>query len=83
MLFFEIIFYYLGNSKNMVNGYSIFSFMSIIHQIMLIDYQVRRTFNYGLFSPSNTTLNIGLSIFLVIVLGMNYEGRLLGQYFQF
>jgi hypothetical protein len=25
----------------MVNGYPIFSFMSIIHQIMLIDYQVK------------------------------------------
>lgn len=73
----------LGIPKIWLMVIPIFSFMSIIHQIILIDYQVKEEpFNYGLFSLSNTTLNIGLSLFLVIVLGMNYEGRLLGQYFS-
>jgi O-antigen/teichoic acid export membrane protein len=55
----------------------------VINQILLIDYQVKEEpFNFGVFSISNTALNIGLSLFLVIVLGMNYQGRLLGQYFS-
>lgn len=71
----------LGVPKIWLMTIPVFSFMSIIHQIILIDYQVKEEpFNYGLFSLSNSTLNIGLSLFLVIALGMNYQGRLLGQY---
>lgn len=71
----------LGVSKLWIITIPFFSFVSVINQVILIDYQVREeSLKYGIFSISNSTLNIVLSLFLVIVLQMNYQGRLIGQY---
>lgn len=59
----------------------LFAFFSMVSTTLLIDYQVKQeVLKYGFFSFANSTVNIGLSLFLVISLGLNYQGRLIGQY---
>jgi O-antigen/teichoic acid export membrane protein len=61
----------------------IFSFLSFISQCLLVDYQIKQEpVKYGVFSICSSVLNIALSIFLVAVVGMDYQGRLIGQYFS-
>jgi O-antigen/teichoic acid export membrane protein len=61
----------------------VFSFFSVISSTLLIDYQIKQeAFKYGIFSLSGSVINMSLSLVLVIILDMNYQGRLIGQYFS-
>lgn len=59
----------------------VFAFLSMLSSTLLIDYQVKQeAFKYGFFSLTNSVVNMGISLFLVITIGLSYQGRLLGQY---
>ncbi len=59
----------------------VFSLMSIVTSTLLIDYQIKQEpYKYGIFSLSSSSINMVLSISFVILFGMNYEGKLIGQY---
>lgn len=71
----------LGVPKVWLLVIPVFTLMSIITSTLLIDYQIKQEpFKYGLFSLSSSSVNMVLSISFVILLGMNYEGKLIGQY---
>ena len=83
ILFGQYFSVLLGVPQIWLSLIPIFSFMSVIIMTMLIDYQVKKeSIKYGVFSISNSVLNTVLSLLLVIGLGMNYQGRLIGQYFS-
>jgi O-antigen/teichoic acid export membrane protein len=61
----------------------VFALLSMLNSTLLIDYQIKQeAFHYGIFSLSNSAFNLLLSVALVILFGMNFEGRLIGQYFS-
>lgn len=71
----------LGVPKLWLLVIPVFSLMSIITSTLLIDYQIKQEpLKYGILSLSSSSVNIVLSISFVILLGMNYEGKLIGQY---
>lgn len=56
------------------------SFFQFFVSIRLVIWVVTGSaINYGAFQISQTTLNAGLSLFLVVYFGLMWEGRLLGQ----
>lgn len=58
-----------------------FGFLSFFNSLVLVDYQIKNeASNYVIFSISSSTLNILISLFLVVSLGFSYQGRLIGQY---
>jgi O-antigen/teichoic acid export membrane protein len=59
----------------------IFCFFSFINTLLLVNYQINNEpFKYVTFSLSNTSLNILLSLLLVITFKSGFEGRLFSQY---
>jgi len=56
------------------------AFFQQLYTIMLGIWQVRgKVYQYAIFQNSQTLLNISASLFLVISLRMNWEGRIIGQ----
>lgn len=59
---------------------AVFSTMFVVVQIRLSQWQVRRfSGRYSIFQVSQSCINVGLSLLLVIRLGMQAEGRVLAQ----
>ena len=58
----------------------IVSFFQYLFSIILGVWQVRaKVYYYALFQNSQTLVNIVLSLVFIIILGMNWKGRILGQ----
>jgi O-antigen/teichoic acid export membrane protein len=58
-----------------------FCFLSVFNSMLLIDFQIKNEpFKYARLSLSNSTFGVLLSLFFVIIVGLNYTGRLYGQY---
>ncbi|MEN2400318.1 oligosaccharide flippase family protein [Flavobacterium sp. MC2016-06] len=61
----------------------IFCFLSFFNSLLLIDYQIKNEpTKYITYSLSNSCLNILISLLLVILFKLGYQGRLTGQYFS-
>lgn len=60
----------------------IVSASQFIIQLVLVLWQVQvKSISYGSFQILQTLFNVGLSVWLVVGFGMNWQGRLLGQVF--
>lgn len=58
----------------------LFAYFQFVTQTLLTNFLVRfEAFKYSFFLISMTVLNIGLSIYLVVGLGMNWKGRIIAQ----
>lgn len=58
-----------------------FCFLSFLNSLLLIDYQIKNeATKYVVFSLSNSTVNIIISLLLVMIFKYGYQGRLIGQY---
>ncbi|XQY91542.1 lipopolysaccharide biosynthesis protein [Metabacillus sp. HB246100] len=56
------------------------SFSQFLITIVLVHWQVQvKPLFFGIFQISNTLLNVGLSIWFVVGLGFNWQGRIQGQ----
>jgi O-antigen/teichoic acid export membrane protein len=55
------------------------SFGSMICAILLTLFQLEKNaVEYAIFSNSNTLISIGISLFLILVVGLKWEGRIIG-----
>jgi len=55
------------------------SFASMICTILLTLFQLEKNaVKYAIFSNSSTFINIGISLFLILVVGLKWEGRIIG-----
>jgi O-antigen/teichoic acid export membrane protein len=81
IVFGSVLSAWLGVPKIWLVAIPFFSLLSIFSSTLLIDYQIKQeAYKYGIFSLSSSSINMVLSLSLVILFGMNYEGRLIGQY---
>ena len=72
---------YLGIPYIWILSLPFFCFLSFFNSLILIDYQIKNeATNYVIFSLSNSTLNILISLLLVVTFNFGYQGRLIGQY---
>ncbi|QHE53723.1 oligosaccharide flippase family protein [Pontibacillus sp. HMF3514] len=56
------------------------SLFQVINQVMLVMWQVKvKPLKYGTFQVLQTSLNVGLTLFFVLILAMGWEGRIQGQ----
>lgn len=72
---------YLGIPFVWILSIPFFCFLSFLNSLLLIDYQIKNEpSKYVIFSLSNSSLNIIISLLLVITFNYGYQGRLIGQY---
>lgn len=72
---------YLGIPFVWILSLPFFCFLSFFNSLILIDYQIKNEpSKYVVFSLSSSTLNILISLLLVVTFDFGYPGRLIGQY---
>lgn len=72
---------YLGIPFIWILSLPFFCFLSFFNSLILIDYQIKNEpSKYVVFSLSSSTLNILISLLLVVIFNLGYPGRLIGQY---
>tara|TARA_R110002049_G_scaffold107006_4_gene254615 strand:- start:884 stop:2197 length:1314 start_codon:yes stop_codon:yes gene_type:complete len=80
VVFSSFISEYSGIPESWIPFIVIISAGQFIHTIVLAIWQAKYEYNkYGFFNILVTALNLGASIFLIVVLKYNWEGRALGQ----